>query len=219
MNVNLWDTPEHVHDYIQRRENSIPHRAEAEAAMLEHFPAQALRILDIGTGAGRLIGIAKQRWPQVKAVGLDFSPPMLELARARFAGDSSVTIIEHNLDQPLPHLGMFDVVMSSLAIHHVAHECKRSLYGEAFNILIPGGVFCNLEHVASPTEQLHLEFLKSMGVAPENDDPSNKLLDMETQLGWLREIGFTDVDCHWKWRELALLAGQKPKSSEPDIKI
>ncbi|HEY6182226.1 MAG TPA: class I SAM-dependent methyltransferase [Terriglobales bacterium] len=209
MNINLWDTREHALDYIQRRENSIPHRAEAEAALLEHLPAKATRILDIGTGAGRLIGIAKQLWPQVKAVGVDFSPPMLELSRERFAGDSSVTIETHNLDEPLPDLGMFDVVMSSLAIHHVADERKRSLYKEVFNRLVPGGVFCNLEHVASPSERLHFEFLKSMDVAPENDDPSNKLLDMETQLRWLREIGFTDVDCHWKWRELALLAGRR----------
>jgi SAM-dependent methyltransferase len=209
MNVNLWDRPEHVLDYVQRRENSIPHRAEAEAALLEHLPANASRILDIGTGAGRLIGIAKQRWPEVEAVGVDFSPPMLELSRARFAGDSSVTIVTHNLDEPLPDLGVFDVVMSSFAIHHVAHERKRSLYGEVFNMLIPGGVFCNLEHVASPSERLHHEFLKSMEIAPENDDPSNKLLDMETQLRWLREIGFTDVDCHWKWRELALLSGRR----------
>jgi tRNA (cmo5U34)-methyltransferase len=209
MNVNLWDTPEHALDYIQRRENSLPHRAEAEAALLEHLPAEASRVLDLGTGAGRLIAMAKQRWPNVKAVGVDFSPTMLELSRARFAGDSSVTILTHNLDNPLPDLGVFDVVLSSFAIHHVVHERKRSLYGEVFTILATGGLFCNLEHVSSPTPRLHVEFLQSLDVAPENDDPSNKLLDLETQLHWLREIGFTDVDCHWKWRELALLAGRR----------
>ena len=46
-----------------------------------------------------------------------------------------------------------------------------------------------------------------MGTAPEDDDPSNQLAPVEDQLGWLREIGFDQVDCHWKWRELALLAG------------
>src|SRR5260221_37363 len=142
MNVNLWDTPEHALDYIQRRENSIPHRAEGEAAMLEHLPSKASRVLDIGTGGGRLIGITKQRWPEVEAIGIDFSPPMLELSRARFARDSSVAIVTHNLDEPLPDLGVFDVVMSSFAIHHVAHQRKHSLYGEVFSMLVPGGVFC-----------------------------------------------------------------------------
>ena len=50
-----------------------------------------------------------------------------------------------------------------------------------------------------------------LGITADQEDASNKLLGLERQLGWLREIGFVDVDCHWKWRELALLAGVKSR--------
>ncbi len=144
-----------------------------------------------------------------EAVAVDFSPAMLEAVRNRFEQNSRVTVIEHNMDSPLPVLGKFDAVISSFAIHHLVHERKRELYAEVFGLLHAGGVFCNLEHVASPTPRLHEEFLQRIGFTVETEDPSNKLLDVETQLGWLREIGFVDVDCSWKWRELALLAGRR----------
>ena len=105
----------------------------------------------------------------------------------------------------------FDAIVSSFAIHHFRHQRKRALYAEAFAMLRPGGVFCNLEHVASPTAALHERFLSTLGVPPGEEDPSNKLLALETQLSWLRAIGFEDVDCHWKWRELALMAGGRPR--------
>jgi hypothetical protein len=91
----------------------------------------------------------------------------------------------------------------------VIHERKRTLYTEIYELLNSCGVFCNLEHVASPSQRLHEEFLERIGFAVETEDPSNKLLDVEAQLGWLREIGFQDVDCAWKWRELALLVGRR----------
>jgi tRNA (cmo5U34)-methyltransferase len=143
---------------------------------------------------------------------LDFSDPMLEQAKKRFTNDQTVTIIKHDLAEPLPQteLGTFDAVVSSLAIHHLEHPRKKALYQEIYSILNPGGVFCNLEHVSSATPNLHLKFLAATGFTVQTEDPSNKLLDVEMQLGWLREIGYVDVDCFWKWLEMAFLAGSKP---------
>jgi tRNA (cmo5U34)-methyltransferase len=207
--VNLWTSAGHAGDYLGRAD-SLPHRREGESTLLEFIPAKTRRVLDLGTGDGRLLALVKAAsTAQLEAVALDFSPAMLSAAGERFAGDSSVTIVNHNLDHPLPALGKFDAVVSSFAIHHLVHERKRELYTEIYGLLNAGGVFCNLEHMASPTPRLHEEFLYSIGYTPETEDPSNKLLDLETQLQWLREIGFVDVDRHWKWRELALLVGRR----------
>jgi len=124
--------------------------------------------------------------------------------------------VEHDLECPLPPLGTFDVVASSFAIHHLPHPRKEALYREVWGLLGPGGVFCNLEHVASPSARLHQRFLDALGISPEQEDRSNKLLDLETQLRWLREIGFEDVDCYWKWQELAQLVGRRSAVPHPE---
>ncbi|ODS53906.1 MAG: methyltransferase [Acidobacteria bacterium SCN 69-37] len=207
--VNLWSEPEHATQYLQRAD-TMPHRVAGEQALLEWLSDQPPRVLDLGSGDGRLLGLVRTACEPREAVVLDFSPAMLERLRERFGNDPAVRVIEHDLERPLPDLGAFDAIVSSFAIHHLGDERKRTLYREIFDRLVPGGVFCNLEHVASPTPELHLEFLTRLDVRPEDDDPSNKLLDVETQLAWLRDIGFVDVDCHWKWRELTLLAGRRP---------
>jgi tRNA (cmo5U34)-methyltransferase len=206
--VNLWTSPEHAREYLERAD-SISHRTEGESALLEFIPSGTRRVLDLGTGDGRLLALARVKVPDSEAVAVDFSPAMLEAARQRLTGEPSVSIVAHNMDEPLPALGTFDAVISSFAIHHLLHERKRALYAEIYGLLNPGGVFCNLEHVASVSPRLHQDFLERIGFTVETEDPSNKLLDVETQLGWLREIGFVEVDCHWKWRELALLAGRR----------
>jgi SAM-dependent methyltransferase len=203
---------EKVRSYLGRADE-FPHRAEGESVLLEHVPRDARRVLDLGTGNGRLLTLLQADRPEMHGVGLDFSELMLAVARERFAADDRVELIEHDLGEPLPSLGRFDAVVSSFAIHHLEHERKRSLYGEVFDLLEPGGVFANFEHVASPSDRLHLAFFAAIEVPIEDADPSDRLLEVETQLGWLRELGFDDVDCYWKWLEMALLLGVKPREA------
>jgi tRNA (cmo5U34)-methyltransferase len=210
VSINRWPDVDHALAYL-RRADSIPHRTEGEETLLELLPPAPKRVLDIGTGDGRLLALVRTARPGVAGIGVDFSPTMLERARERFDGDHDVDVIEHDLDVPLPDLGSFDVVVSSFAIHHVEDPRKKRLYGEIFEVLAPGGLFANLEHVASPSDDIHLDFLRALGSGPEHDDPSNKLALVEPQLQWLRDVGFAQVDCFWKWRELALLAGIKPR--------
>jgi tRNA (cmo5U34)-methyltransferase len=200
-----WTTAEHVERYLERADE-YPRRTDGEGVLLAHVPPTAHRVLDLGTGDGRLLAMLDR-----PGVGLDFSEMMLAAARERFAHDTRIELVQHDMAQPLPDLGHFDAVVSSMAIHHLEHARKRSLYGEVLELLEPGGVFANFEHVASPTPRLHRAFFAAIGEPLEHEDPSDRLLDVGTQLRWLRELGFDDVDCYWKWLEMALLIGVKPR--------
>jgi tRNA (cmo5U34)-methyltransferase len=208
-NLNEYVTAEHALKYLALADR-VPHRTEGEAVLLGFVPRTARRILDLGTGDGRLLALLRIDRPNVRAVALDFSPTMLEAASRRFSSDEQIQIIEHNLDERLPDLGAFDVIVSSFAIHHCTDERKRELYSEIYQALEPGGLFCNLEHVAPGSAELHARFLRDFGLTQADEDPSNKLVEVHLQLEWLKEIGFKNVDCHWKWLELALFGGTKP---------
>src|SRR5262245_35238338 len=128
-NLNEYATAEHALKYLARADG-IPHRTDGEAVLLEFIPKDVKRILDLGTGDGRLLALLRIGRGGAHGVALDFSPTMLQAARERFRGDAKIQVIEHNLDEPLPDLGLFDVVVSSFAIHHCPDERKRTLYSE-----------------------------------------------------------------------------------------
>src|SRR5262245_10196200 len=95
-NLNEYATAEHALKYLSRAD-TIPHRTEGEAVLLDFVPGSAQRILDLGAGDGRVLALLRLDRPGATGVALDFSPTMLNAARQRFQKDENVQVIEHNL--------------------------------------------------------------------------------------------------------------------------
>jgi tRNA (cmo5U34)-methyltransferase len=205
--VATWSDAEKVHEYVGRV-GRLAARQAGEAELVEALPARVHRAIDLGCGDGRLAALVRAARPGAEVVGVDNSPPMLELARQRFADDRGVEIREHDLRTPLPALGELDAAVSGFAIHHLTHERKQALFAEIAGLLRPGGVFANLEVVRCATPELHEEFNRR--IERPGGDPEDVLAGVEEQLAWMRAAGLAHVDCYWRWRGFALLVGQRP---------
>ena len=203
---STWKDHDKAHEYIGRV-GRLAARAAGEAELVAALPDVVDRVLDLGTGDGRLIDVVLTARPGVKeAIGIDNSPPMLDLAKARFADDARISIRELDLREPLPSPGPLDVIVSGFAIHHLTHERKRALFTEVASLLRPGGVFANLEVVECATPELQEEFHRL--IEKPGGDPEDICAPVEPQLEWMRAAGLTQVDCFWRWRGFALLVGR-----------
>jgi tRNA (cmo5U34)-methyltransferase len=199
-----WSDQGRVSEYLARE---IPHRDIAEEMLLQALPDRVGRLVDLGTGDGRLLALIRDRHPRAAAMGLDTSAPMLLRATERFEGDPSVELREYDLRAPLTEVGQADVFVSGLAIHHLEDERKRQLFCEVHALLSAGGVFANLDLVHPASPRLHERFRREIGRV--EDDPTDRLADLAEQMGWLRDAGFAEVECHFKWLELALIVAVK----------
>lgn len=182
---NEWTNTEHALKYL-RRADSVPHRGEGEATLLEFIPTDVERILDQVTVDGRLLTLLRSERPNAVGVALDVSPAMLRVAPKRFRDDSKVQVPGHDLEDPLPDLGQCDAIVSSCAIHHVSDMRKKTLCSEIHGVLCSDGVFCNLEHVAPVSYALHRRLLIALGTNEADEAPFDSRL--------LHNLASTELD-------------------------
>lgn len=243
----VWQDTKIAHGFTERRRGGLlgsEAQIETMLRLISYVEAPQLSVLDLGCGDGILLQSIMSGFPVSHAVALDGSPAMLEKAETRFEGlglfSDLVEFVEADFNESewtdrLP-VAAFDVIVSGFAIHHSEDEGKGTIYRQVFQLLNPGGVFVNIEHVASLSsigeemfetayaEQL-AKWRRSNGeeVTPEQvyvelqmrpDKAANRLASVEEQLGWLRELGFVNVDCYWKHYELAVFAGFKPAGGD-----
>jgi tRNA (cmo5U34)-methyltransferase len=236
---HIWRTDDVVQRYLEGVRGGIPLAAEQVRILLRLVAAAVPNVgsfLDVGCGDGVLGRALLDRWPSAHAVFLDFSEPMLLAAREKLGTPCHHRFITQDYGQPdwtavVADLCPFDVVVSGFSIHHQPDDRKRAIYRDVLGLLRPGGIFLNLEHVASAStwgsERFDEYFVDSLcdfhdrtgsgksreQVAQEYyhraDKAANILAPVEDQCRWLREIGFADVDCYFKTFELALFGGIK----------
>jgi tRNA (cmo5U34)-methyltransferase len=212
----------HAADYDALRRRLVPDFDGFYGAVIEVLHrwvvGEVRRVLDLGAGTGRLSAMVVDAFPSAEVELLDASEPMLAQARRRL-GDGVSAVHVGDMGGELPP-GPFDAVVSALAIHHLEHADKRALMRRVHNVLRRGGVFVNAEQVDGPTPQLTAVYAKrwaddcrALGATEAEIEGARERMrhdrctDVETQLGWLRDAGFTGADCIYKsWRFAVLIA-------------
>jgi ubiquinone/menaquinone biosynthesis C-methylase UbiE len=211
---------------------------EVMLRLLDAAERQINTFLDLGSGSGLLAIAILTRHPEARATLVDFSEPMMEAARDLLGEDTNLpSFVLADLNSPdwaaaVQDDGPYDAIVSGFTIHHLQHERKAALYRELLPLLAPGALFINVEHVASASPWLEDAWNEAMidslseyherqrtGQSREMiareygrrpDQEANVLATVETQLSWLRDAGFADVDCVFKYFELAVLTGRRP---------
>jgi tRNA (cmo5U34)-methyltransferase len=235
----VWQQEEVVTGFIDERRKLIPLfdvQEDLTRRLITRGERDIRRFVDVGAGDGGFAELLLDLYPESSGVLVDFSEPMLAAARERLAGKPGRwEIAKADLASPdwlgmLPEGERFDAVVSRLAIHHLPDERKRALYAEAFELLEPGGIFLNWEHVetAGLAEGLFDEFFRERMIEAEQerehprppeevvrsyDDATDDdiLRDPESQCSWLCKIGFEKVDVYFKLPGLAIFGGSKPR--------
>lgn len=163
------------------------------------------RVLDVGCGPGRLAILAGTvAGPTGEVCGIDPSPEMIELARQNAARAAVGVRFEVGAIEALPYPdNHFDVVLSTLMLHHLPDELKRQGLAEVRRVLKPAGRFVAIDFGATPGGGLG-HFLCVLGLR-KGWDHAERLREM------LREAGFVAVETGAVGlRSLAFIRGQNP---------
>jgi tRNA (cmo5U34)-methyltransferase len=213
----------HAPQYTALRRRLVPGYDQFYGAVVDVLSLSAQpprRVLDLGAGTGLLSAAVLAAFPDVSLELLDGSEAMLAEAAQRL-GTAVRAVHVADMAAHLPG-GPFDAIVSALAIHHLEDADKRALFARAHAALSPGGVFVNADQVAGPTEPLTVIYsaawerdCRALGATDEELDDAHERMrhdrcaDVESQLAWMREAGFSAADCVYKsWRQ-AVLAGFK----------
>lgn len=98
------------------------------------------KILDVGSGTGTMAVMIKQAYPFAKVAGLDGDPEILEIARSKARSLGLEIRFDQGMSFDLPYPNeSFDVVLTTVMMHHLRRDDKQTTAREMYRVLRPGG--------------------------------------------------------------------------------
>ncbi len=151
------------------------------------------RVLDVGSGPGRLAGtLADTVGPNGQVLGVDPSAPMIDYA-SRHAGRRANCRFQLGVAQSLdlPDAG-FDVVTSTFAMHHIPAADRDTAMAHMFRVLRPGGRLLIAD--VHPTGRVIPGIIRTLARigSRQHTDPFADL-DVRRYSQALRDVGFTEL--------------------------
>jgi tRNA (cmo5U34)-methyltransferase len=195
----------------------------AAVDLIPFGPTARPQVLDLGAGTGLFSQHVLGKYPRAEFTLFDLAEKMLAVARERFGAYPPQFKFVTGDYRTLNATQEFDLVISSLSIHHLDDGEKAALFCSVFKWLRPGGVFINVDQVRGETAYLRnlywehwLAQVRRSGAAEERIRESidrrttyDRDATLADQLQWLRAAGFENVDCVYKNFFVAVFFGSK----------
>lgn len=175
-------------------------------------PTAQIDVLDLGAGTGLFSKHVLDKYPQANFVLYDVADKMLEMAQERFRRHQrqfKYVVADYRALQVSQE---FDLVISSLSIHHLTDDEKIKLFHSVYQLLRKNGVFINIDQVRGETAYLRDLYWDHWLTQVKRVEPSaariqdsisrrtayDRDASLGDQLQWLKEAGFVNVDCVYK---------------------
>lgn len=202
-------------DYTATIERCFPRYREMLWALLESMPNgdHIESVLELGCGTGNLSVLLADAFPHAKLHFVDTAGESLDVCRSRLGTDRRLTFDQRDVRELEFADGSFDLITSSIAIHHLVSSEKQTLFRRCQSWLSDGGFLVFSDQCAGATELIyerHIQNWKSLsmraGSSPEEwemwmkhqleHDHHDSVTD---HIDWIRSAGFPVIDCPWRY--------------------